>query len=98
MHLLNSLGPGLLQSPDFSLPEMRRQGRATNLLLDTAERPRPRTIVLDADALLPALIRYSIVNASFVETINHLMNLMKPKKFDKDIQENNCPIYLRQKR
>ena len=61
MYLLNSLGPGLLQSPDFSLPEMRRQGRATNLLLDTAGRLGPRAIALNADALLPAVMTGDII-------------------------------------
>ena len=58
--LLISLGPGLLQSPDLPLPKMRRQSRATNLLLNTAERLGPRATLseINADALLPALRRY----------------------------------------
>ena len=55
-YLLISLGPGLLQSPDFPLPEMSRQSRTTNLLLDTAGRLGPRAIALNADALLPAVM------------------------------------------
>lgn len=69
---LISLGPGLLQSPDFSLPEMRRQSRATDFLLDAAERLGRRAIALDADALLPELMRHSIFIATFVERTGHL--------------------------
>ena len=80
---------------------MRRQSRATDFLLDAAERLGRRAIALDADALLPELMRYStcIFIASFVKRTDHLrqvsiiqMNVMKPKTCSPDIHGNSLSI------